>query len=266
MVETRSAASKATKRKADDEPALASDDSRPAKRTKSARTNGFPSAVVSRIYGEHEDELEDEDEDEDDNEDEDEDEDNDEDDGEYKDEDEDEDDDIEWTGFIYGSYIRNCFKLAIPPLDFTTFVDALPTGHAFKFKGDPALYMSTVLEFEEKIKADSKAQFAEKSANIKLVIDIMGSARSDIQCSSPDHATQMNIILHNMHSCAKAGAIFLQEYTQTTKEDLEVVQNAQERLQRYGSEEEVRLQKKVVESVNERLERLQELERLLGEE
>lgn len=125
-------------------------------------------------------------------------------------------------------------------------------------------FLSNAAWWLEKIKADTEARFAEKSANIKRAVDIMGSVRSDIQCSSPDQAAQLSTILHNMHSCTKASAIFLHEYTHKTKDDLEVVQNAQERLQKYGSEEEIKLQKRVVESVNERLERLQKLETLVG--
>jgi len=73
-------------------------------------------------------------------------------------------------------------------------------------------------------------------------------------------------MVHNMHSLLKSNDQHLKEYIQKTQEHLQTVQRTQEMLQEYGSDEEKKLQKRVNDSVNDRLEKLQKLHALFGDD
>ena len=67
-----------------------------------------------------------------------------------------------------------------------------------------------------------------------------------------------------MHACLHNDGQFVIEYIDKSKEHLKTVKDAQDMLQKYRSEEEVKLQKRVVDSVSDRLEKLEKLQAIFG--
>jgi DNA-binding protein H-NS len=120
--------------------------------------------------------------------------------------------------------------------------------------------------YSEQIALNTSATSASKITDIKLAVDIIKSLPTDLQRTFPNLSGQLNTMVHNMHSLLKSNDQHLREYIQKTKEHLQTVQRTQEMLQEYGSDEEKKLQKRVIDSINDRLEKLQKLQALFGDD
>lgn len=187
------------------------------------------------------------------------------------------------AGYEYGGYVRDCIRSAKTPLDFATFVNALPRG--FEFDSKLPIYMPRIRTTEgrtynqfdlsnyrtltlhlEKIALTTPNISSSKSTEIKAALDLFQTSSSDIQRTSPQLSAQLNTIIHNMHECLNNNGRFVMEYIDKTKEHLKSVKDAQDMLQKYGSEEEVKLQKRVVDSVSNRLEKVGKLQAIFRTE
>jgi hypothetical protein len=112
----------------------------------------------------------------------------------------------------------------------------------------------------EKIALTTPKISSSKSTDIKAALDTFQTSSSDFQRKSPQLSAQLNTIIHNMHACLNYDGQFLMEYIDKTKEHLKTVKDAQDMLQAHGFEEEVKLQKRVFDSVSDRLEKLEKLQ------
>ena len=120
--------------------------------------------------------------------------------------------------------------------------------------------------YSEQIALNTSATLASKATDIKLAVDIIKNLPTDVRRTSPKLSTQLNTMMNNMHSLLKSNDQHLKQHIQKIQENLQTVQNTQEMLQRHGSEEEKKPQERVVESVSDRLEKLQKLHALFRDD
>lgn len=109
----------------------------------------------------------------------------------------------------------------------------------------------------------------EQIAEIKLTFDLISNVLPGIESTAPNQETDLNTMVRYLYSVTKNSLVRHQDtisrYSENTKDTLTAAHTFQETLETKGSKEERKLQKQVVDSIQERMEKAEKLEELLRE-